>query len=107
MLGWLIVFPSRAETILWRAAVLLEMSVLCVYGISEVVLFWKSDYGKTSLELGAGYKHRWPWSLLFWVPATVYFSVRLALIVEVFASLRNLPAGAYVKPIWSEFLPHF
>lgn len=107
MLGWLIIFPSRADTILWRAAVFLEMSVLCVYGVSEVVLFWKADYRKTSLELGAGYKYRWPWSLFFWIPATVYFGVRFALIVEVFASLRNLPAGAYLKPVWSEFLPHF
>ncbi|KAL9116693.1 MAG: hypothetical protein Q9187_006782 [Circinaria calcarea] len=105
--GWNFSFPTYGELILWRAAVSVIWSLLLVYGTSEVVLFWKSKYTKTSLEIGGAYKRNWPWSLLFHVPATVYFCLRVLLMIEVVVSLRSLPEKAFVNVRWSGFIPHF
>ena len=105
--GWNFSFPTYTELILWRVAVSLIWSLLLVYGISEVVLFWKSKYTKTSLEIGRAYKRTWPWALFFHIPAGIYFCMRLLLVVEVVVSLRSLPEDAFVNIQWSGFIPHF
>lgn len=71
-----------------------------------MVLFWKSGYTKTSLELANRYKRTWPRSLFFHVPAAIYFNGRLLLIIGVIVSLRSLPEKAFVKTHWTDFLPH-
>lgn len=106
LLGWNLSFPTRGELILWRANSVFMWVELAIYGTSEVVGFWKAGYGKTSLELLDGYKQKWPLSLLFHVPATLYFSTRICLLMEALFSLRSLPAGAFVTVQWSEMLPH-
>jgi len=104
--GWNFSFSTRAELLLWRINVLLIWLELALYGTSEVVLFWKAGYTKTSLEVASGYKRTWPRSLFFHIPAAIYFCGRLLLIVEVIISLRSLPEGAFVRIQWTGFLPH-
>ncbi len=36
-----------------------------------------------------------------------FMAARAYLVVEVFASVRSLPAGAYDTPDWTEVFPHF
>ncbi|MCJ1367107.1 hypothetical protein MMC16_006239 [Acarospora aff. strigata] len=104
--GWNFSFASRPELLIWRINVIVIWGELAVYGASEVILFWKSGYTKMSLELANGYKKTSPTSLLFHIPAFIYFCGRLLLIVEVVVSLRSLPERAFVRTQWTDFFPH-
>ncbi|KAF2091254.1 hypothetical protein K490DRAFT_62574 [Saccharata proteae CBS 121410] len=104
-IGWPLPFPTRAESILWRTNCLITFCSLAVYGISEMIGFYRSGYSVASLELFGGYKKRWPWAGVFLVLGNLYMLSRLCLLVESVISLRALPGEAYVEVRWTQFLP--
>lgn len=91
VIAWNFHFPTSIEMWLWRAS-----SILC----SVLVLI---------ISLGAliggdvdGAK-RW----FFLVCAGLYIFCRIYMFVEMFVSLRSVPASVYQTPKWSQYFPAF
>ena len=76
---------------------------LFVHGVSEAIAHRNERQGFLYVE---GYKIRWPLSVFFFVPATLYFLARLVLVGVAVSSLRSLPLDSYVDVQWSSFIPH-
>ncbi|KAI0175859.1 hypothetical protein GGR52DRAFT_570839 [Hypoxylon sp. FL1284] len=103
--GWNLEFSTWAEGLLWRINCCVTWASLAIYGVSEMIGFWRSDYKLASLELFGSYKKRIPLSLIFHVLATLYFMSRLCLIVEAVISLRDLPDEAFMQVSWTQWIP--
>jgi hypothetical protein len=88
LIGWAFDFPTEVEALLWKIA-----SVCCLV-LPLAVMFVVSTLPDIYED--------WCFGLL--VP--LYVLVRLYLIVEVFVSLRKVPAGVYQSVQWSQYLPH-
>ena len=93
--SWNSRLPSTIELWMWRGS-----SLYCVIytGLLAFWTVWDSNPDfRVSIEvLGFLAKHG----------AFVYVVVRIYMIVEVFISLRALPASAFQSVQWSSFLPH-
>ncbi len=93
--SWNSRLPSTVELWMWRGS-----SLYCVTyaGLFALASFWDSffrtDAFSNILERIAVYG------------LPVYVIIRIYMIVEVFISLRALPASAYQSVQWSSFLPH-
>lgn len=93
--SWNSRLPTTIELWMWRGS-----SLYCViYASLVVVVFFGYQLDETSgfynaLQKGMGY------GFLF------YIVIRIYMIVEVFISLRALPASAFQSVQWSSFLPH-
>ncbi|MCJ1245349.1 hypothetical protein MMC30_002553 [Trapelia coarctata] len=105
-LGWDFDFPSRAEQILWWTSCAVAEGSLAVHGAVEVVSYL-FDAGYRKRPYIQESKTTWPGNFLFLVPAGLYFSARLALLVGVGLSMRSLPRDAFVSVDWTAVLPHF
>ena len=102
-LAWNFNFSSREERIIWRTACVISEASLFNHGLLELRNFQKSRNHSLYVE---GYKAKWPWTLFFFVPGTLYFCARSLMIAMAFSSLRALPADSYVQVQWSSFIPH-
>lgn len=80
--------------------------LLAVYGSAEVYIWWREEFAKLGRETGGGYKMRFPACLWFFVPAGLYFVVRVLITVQVFISLRRMPPEAFQQVEWTLLLPH-
>ena len=89
--SWNITLPSQFELWMWRASAL-----YCFIGPLVFLVF--------NLKRGdhLGFTIVIPFTLLMG-----YVIIRTFMIVEIFFSLRALPASAYESVNWSSFLPHF
>ena len=105
-------FPTNLERILWRASALSIMGLPFLGHAGTLFFKWmRNQFGKgpqkdSQKELDLT---RWRWLILTlrgiafvcWVLARVY------VVVESFASLRNLPKGSYTAVSWVSLIPHF
>ena len=93
--SWNSTLPSTIELWMWRGS-----SLYCVIyaGLFASSILWIDNHNFGALndvsEISTAYG-------LF-----VYFIIRIYMIVEVFISLRALPASAFQSVQWSNFLPH-
>lgn len=92
--SWNIILPSDVELWMWRTS-----SIYCLV-IGPVVL----SIALLSRETASWIDDFWAWSIS--LLAVLYIIVRVFMIVEIFLSLRALPASAFESVQWSSFLPH-
>ncbi|CAA9957302.1 hypothetical protein PTMSG1_00910 [Pyrenophora teres f. maculata] len=104
--GWNFSFETDWELWLWRGNCLLMWGLLATYGTTEVVACCHEKFQNLGMNTMGGYKTRWPACLWFIIPASLYTMARLALLFEVFYSMRSLPSEAFVEVKWSSFIPH-
>jgi hypothetical protein len=88
--GWNFHFPSITEQLLWRVS-----SVACV--VLPLAFFLEFSYdeifSKTADEI------------LRDATAVLYILFRIYMFVEIFVSLRAVPASVYQTPQWSQYFP--
>jgi hypothetical protein len=114
-LAWRFSFPSIEEELAWRAssvaiAVILPLSWTFSYLIMwflapERYKFWET-YASFKEIRWEGDKYRWIGYISHGSALALYIVARVYLLVEVFISLRSLPAGCYDTINWLSFLPH-
>jgi hypothetical protein len=87
--GWNFHFPSMTEQLLWRIS-----SVACVSLPSTILLiiFYHSRIIEDKILFGC----------LF-----LYALFRIYMFIEMFISLRAVPASVYQTPQWSQYFPSF
>lgn len=96
--SWNITLPSQFELWMWRASAL-----FCLIGPLVFILVTNLDLvNLENLGNHLVFESVIPNSLL-----VGYVIIRLFMIIEIFISLRALPASAYESVNWSTFLPHF
>ena len=92
-------FPSNLERILWIA------SAFSIVGLPFLATAWEFLSGYLRRRLG------WEWldhhALQLPLISGCLVLARIYLLVESFASLRNLPLGAYDNIRWVSVIPHF
>jgi len=106
LLGWHFSFATRWEELVWRSSGLGVWGLLCVYGSTEMAMCYREGYARPGLESGRAYKMRWPYCLLFFIPATLYAMARLGLIVVALSSMVSLPSEAFQDVQWISVIPH-
>ena len=103
-------FPSVAEKWMWRSS----SAYIGFCGGLWVVL----NYGAQAYKPFNAFWERWmdgggrPWqNVLIGIPVVVCGSslilARAFIVIEAFISIRELPAGAYDTPTWTQVCPHF
>ena len=92
ILAWNFSFPSSIEQLLWRIA-----SVFCIVLPVGVIVLAYNGYVSLNPDIVV-------WSVISIL--LIYCLVRVILLVEVFASLRSIPAGVYQTVDWSLYIPH-
>jgi hypothetical protein len=97
-LAWRYFFPTRFEVFLWRA------STLAATLSFPAMLFF---FNLGNLCKIGGIYDRGACIILAKLLMGVYIVARAAIIVEIFISLRLLPAEAFQTISWSNVLPHF
>jgi hypothetical protein len=102
-LDWHFAFPTRAEQILWWTACVLGQATLSFHGLLEANYYRPSRNHSFYL---AGYKTRWPRSLFFIVPSSLYLVARFLTIAVAISSLRALPESSYASVRWAAVMPH-
>ena len=128
-LGWFLVFPSGAERLIWRVSAViiaaLPVFILLSYSVILFIVFvfeklvrnkgchgpsdWLLFHKKLILfdiffkPMNVIRNATW-WIFVILIP--IYLLARMALLVEAFLSLRNLPSGAYSVVNWTDYLPH-
>ena len=114
-------FPSNLERILWRASALSIMGLPFLVLAGEFLLKWirhQSRKGRckdSESYLASLRRHQiWGWFVLYKFLATLqgialgfWVFARIYIVVESFASLRNLPIGSYDAVSWLSLIPHF
>lgn len=92
--SWNISLPSDVELWMWRMSSIYCLVIgpvfLSIAFLSRETASWIDDF------------RAWSTSLLI----ILYIIVRVFMIVEIFLSLRALPASAFESVQWSNFLPH-
>lgn len=107
LIAWGSPFPSRAETILWRAASITilstgpwcALSALCGSTIVWIIN-WKDVSESYEALAGA------PFVALNIVFLLWYTLCRLFIIVECFILLAHIPDSALHMPTWTTYIPH-
>ena len=117
-------FPSKLERILWIASALIIVGVPFLRIAGDFLLKsmrgqdgtgWNAPWNGSETYLASLKSQRqWGQFVLYQVLCTLWGIVlgiwvlaRIYLVVESFASLRNLPLGAYNNVRWVSFIPHF
>ena len=93
--SWNSRLPSTIELWMWRGSSL--------YCVSYAGLFASMTLRDHSDEMSASYN---AFDTITFCGLPVYVIIRIYMIVEVFISLRALPASAFQSVQWSSFLPH-
>ncbi|MCJ1457067.1 hypothetical protein MMC28_007433 [Mycoblastus sanguinarius] len=126
-IAWHFSFPSRVERILWRVACITIVATLFIFLACETYQDghrlgrWERWYIKmfpkkasNIVRVDTMEKRRREmefipfWEVVAMSPVTmIYTLARTYIVVEVFVSLRSLPAGAFDSVQWSNFIPHF
>ncbi|KAL9095928.1 MAG: hypothetical protein Q9165_001926 [Trypethelium subeluteriae] len=106
LIAWNFSFPTGVEKLLYRYTTVGNCSILGFYCLAEAAAIVASDYRRAGLHTYGNYKLRWPYSLMFIVPAALYLGARIIVITEVIITLRALPAGAFECVDWAGFFPH-
>lgn len=88
LVAWQFFFPSEIERWFWRASSIVCIALpLLMVVLSQYTLKWA--------------RHDWP----FWICAALYVLCRTYMVVEMFLSLRAVPADVYRTPQWSQYFP--
>ena len=106
LIAWNFVFPSAFEQAMWRWTCVSMGVVLGLGCFAEAGSIIWNGYTTTGLTNLNGYKLKWPWNILFFIPGFLYVSARIIVLVEVVLSLRALPAGCYQVVNWLQLVPH-
>ena len=93
--SWNSTLPSTIELWMWRGS-----SLICVIYSGLIIFYPLWDNQQNSGALNNALDN------LLWYGLLVYIIARIYMIVEVFISLRALPASAFQSVQWSSFLPH-
>ncbi|OCH88525.1 hypothetical protein OBBRIDRAFT_795147 [Obba rivulosa] len=95
--AWNNYFPSRIEQLLWRISSVLS----ALPGVILLIAFKTSKFGESGhpvrLALASG---------LIFVWTALYIFARGFLFVEMFLSLRRMPAAVFETVKWTDFIPH-
>lgn len=89
LIGWNFSFPTWSEQLLWRVA-----SVLCA--AIPIFIYSLARFTGGGELVGAG----------VFLSTGVYVLIRTYLFVEVFVSLRAVPADVYRTANWAAYIPH-
>ncbi|KAF8838780.1 hypothetical protein BDN67DRAFT_831702 [Paxillus ammoniavirescens] len=92
LIAWNFQFPSQAEKIIWRVASLTLITSPCILSLCTV------------LEKAAG-RAIFPQNIWRYL-VSLGIVARLALLITMLASLRDLPASAYQTVSWTSSAPH-
>jgi hypothetical protein len=95
LVGWRFHFPSDVEMWLWRAS-----SIACV--VLPLILL-----GSFRLADDQRFGREFPWLWIDVLLMAAYTLCRLYMMVEMFVSLRDVPADVYKTPQWSQYFPSF
>ncbi|RSL96035.1 hypothetical protein CDV31_013642 [Fusarium ambrosium] len=96
--AWNWVFPTSWEGLVWKFACFLIAAVLPLYHIFNrlrVNLFALHDGMETAMHV------------VLSSTLVIYMLARIYIIFEAFASLRHVPVGVYMAPVWVQMFPHF
>ncbi|RSL69878.1 hypothetical protein CEP53_002047 [Fusarium sp. AF-6] len=96
--AWNWEFPTSWEGLVWKFACFLIAAVLPLYHIFNrlrVKLLALHDGMKTAMHV------------VLSSTLGIYMLARIYIIFEAFASLRHVPIGVYMAPVWVQMFPHF
>ena len=96
IVAWNFVFPTPVESLLWKISTCTTTG-LAVVTMVYTLVHWAVTNKKDHQQLE---------SVGFKCYATIYSFLRLYVIVEIFISLRSLPAGVFRTVAWSTYIPH-
>ncbi|KAH6622410.1 hypothetical protein C7974DRAFT_221926 [Boeremia exigua] len=94
LVGWGFFFPTEMERWLWRGS-----SVACTI---MPLLMLSLNYKEWWDRCGE-FVEEWLMTVMVWL----YVVCRVYMLVEMFLSLRAVPADVYRTPQWSQYLPSF
>ncbi|KIK66304.1 hypothetical protein GYMLUDRAFT_218437 [Collybiopsis luxurians FD-317 M1] len=96
--AWNFIFPTELERLLWRISSLITTlaPILIIYMASGSYLI-TTQAGKYLEIMG---------NIIFMAAVISYGGARLALIVQPFLALRDLPPSALQDVAWTTFIPH-
>ena len=103
-------FPSLPEMWLWRSS---SLYIGFCGGLWTVLNYITRSYKPLNAfwERWVDGGGKWWQNLLIGIPVVVCGSslifARVFIVIEAFISIRELPAGAYDTPAWSQVFPHF
>ncbi|KAN0072086.1 hypothetical protein V8E54_009815 [Elaphomyces granulatus] len=98
LIGWDFLYPSLVEQLLWRiSSISCLVTPFLLYLLLAFVLKYESPETSFAYFLPM---------LVFILLCPFYVLVRTYLLVEVFVSLRSVPAGVYQTVNWSLYFPH-
>ena len=95
LIGWDFLYPSLVERLLWRIS---SISCLVIPFLLILSIYIPEWLERTCFQ-------DFP-AMLFFILGILYVLVRIYLLVEVFVSLRSVPAGVYQTVNWSLYFPH-
>lgn len=96
--AWNWVFPTSWEGLVWKFACFLIAAVLPLYHIFNKIRASFLD-GLDGWETAM--------HVVLSLTLVVYMLARIYIIFEAFASLRHVPIGVYMAPVWVQMFPHF
>ncbi|KIK66310.1 hypothetical protein GYMLUDRAFT_157806 [Collybiopsis luxurians FD-317 M1] len=98
--AWNFPFPTSLEQLLWRISSLMATLMPILYTVFLYIgqVFLRRCLGKTLTRFLA--------VTFDFIILLLYISARLALIIQSFLALRDLPPSALQGVVWSTFIPH-
>ncbi|KAI8677817.1 hypothetical protein NCS55_00499700 [Fusarium keratoplasticum] len=96
--AWNWVFPTSWEGLVWKFACFLIAAVLPLYHIFNKIRASYLD-GLDGWETAM--------HVMLSLTLVIYMLARIYIIFEAFVSLRHVPIGVYMAPVWVQMFPHF
>ena len=97
-IAWLFSLPTHTELLMWRISSVAITAFPIYIGFGFFLATWANfNVGVTEVILALS---------LFLLPGLLYTVARSVTLVLAFASLRDLPPGAYEAVRWTTFIPH-